>query len=539
MTDQQHGIDESRHAGSSPTGERTGQKRGRDNEPSSETSRKRSRVEDDRLMTRFADKVLQTPKQVSMTNMREVRKVRGTMTHLSKDQLDVQFHQTPSGVNTWTARPKDMPTGTNFVVRGPDGLGSVMKIGTTKTEVDNAAKFLSSEILDRDAAVYITWREEDPLMTAKDMFNYNKNKLLLPRARSEFSRPRGRSTRPSSYSRAPTSGCANCGRPGHELRDCWVPSSIAKGDIYGCPLCNEQHQFDTCDKSSSLSAEQLFKVLILDRAGKCRIRTIIPWIRVLEEQEKLWSQVTMLPLSAEFVRRMFTSSNFDKNNATESWDRFKNGVQDPATKDPATTLENFKNGILAHEMFIPSSVMKANGKDTGDVLDIADIEDEIVDSLMAGDTSNTVYLSANLGAHQRVSEVQNENLVSESENTGQNTGTDAATNAAQVFTQNVDPTSVPLPASSFAEDMDLEKNEEIQSPRSVKGQGGRRKSRRNPKPVSIENDDADEKSSGSELSSSDDDVENEKYLKQIRRIRIEGPTGTISRVASPDPAQGL
>ncbi|KAK7984578.1 S-adenosyl-L-methionine-dependent methyltransferase [Apiospora arundinis] len=71
----------------------------------------------------------------------------------------------------------------------------------------------------------------------------------------------------------PTSRCANCGKSGHTLADCVVPS-LDGGDIAGCPLCNtKEHLFDECHNISWLNDEVIVRILYFRRSGKCQIRT--------------------------------------------------------------------------------------------------------------------------------------------------------------------------------------------------------------------------------------------------------------------------
>ncbi|KAK7960655.1 hypothetical protein PG988_011869 [Apiospora saccharicola] len=67
--------------------------------------------------------------------------------------------------------------------------------------------------------------------------------------------------------------CANCGRFGHTLGDCVVPSYDV-GDIDGCPLCNsKEHLFDQCHNVSYMNLEMLLRILFFRREGKCQIRS--------------------------------------------------------------------------------------------------------------------------------------------------------------------------------------------------------------------------------------------------------------------------
>ncbi|KAK8040208.1 hypothetical protein PG993_008619 [Apiospora rasikravindrae] len=67
--------------------------------------------------------------------------------------------------------------------------------------------------------------------------------------------------------------CANCGRFGHRLIDCCVPSE-KHGDIFGCPICNtRRHSFDNCPNQEFLSVAAKFNILCYRRAGKPMIRS--------------------------------------------------------------------------------------------------------------------------------------------------------------------------------------------------------------------------------------------------------------------------
>ncbi|KAK6859484.1 hypothetical protein PG995_003120 [Apiospora arundinis] len=73
--------------------------------------------------------------------------------------------------------------------------------------------------------------------------------------------------------KGPVWRCGNCGRFGHELADCVLPS-FEGGDVAGCPLCNtKEHLFDECNHRTWLNDEVIVKMLYQRRAGKCQIRT--------------------------------------------------------------------------------------------------------------------------------------------------------------------------------------------------------------------------------------------------------------------------
>ncbi|KAI0020930.1 hypothetical protein F4780DRAFT_740500 [Xylariomycetidae sp. FL0641] len=78
--------------------------------------------------------------------------------------------------------------------------------------------------------------------------------------------------------------CGNCKKFGHTLQHCVWPYDKKNGDIPGCPRCNTMdHEFDHCHASvgQMLTINEIFKTLVLDRAGKCPIRSNWPWIEAV------------------------------------------------------------------------------------------------------------------------------------------------------------------------------------------------------------------------------------------------------------------
>ncbi|KAI0473328.1 hypothetical protein GGR56DRAFT_654131 [Xylariaceae sp. FL0804] len=100
--------------------------------------------------------------------------------------------------------------------------------------------------------------------------------------------------------------CCNCHRVGHRLLDCVAPFSGTWGDIFGCPLCNQRHAFDTCINRRLLKDDTMWEILGVRRAGKPMIRSDWPVfekaVQLQNEQKIPGDQV--LPWSRQYAQTL-------------------------------------------------------------------------------------------------------------------------------------------------------------------------------------------------------------------------------------------
>ncbi|KAJ4418033.1 hypothetical protein N0V85_001607 [Neurospora sp. IMI 360204] len=98
--------------------------------------------------------------------------------------------------------------------------------------------------------------------------------------------------------------CGNkaCGRLGHELADCFGPPSNV-GDIDGCPFCNTQeHVLDNCPLLGTATKDDLFNVLVTQRANLPLIRTAISFLDLAASHKKLDVLAETMPLQRRTAR---------------------------------------------------------------------------------------------------------------------------------------------------------------------------------------------------------------------------------------------
>ncbi|CCC12940.1 hypothetical protein SMACR_06082 [Sordaria macrospora] len=101
-------------------------------------------------------------------------------------------------------------------------------------------------------------------------------------------------------------GNKDCGKPGHELADCFGPPSNM-GDIDGCPFCNTQeHVLDNCPLLPTVTKDQLFDVLVTRRANLPLIRTAISFLNLAAFTKKLDLLAKTMPLQRRTARWAYT-----------------------------------------------------------------------------------------------------------------------------------------------------------------------------------------------------------------------------------------
>lgn len=111
-------------------------------------------------------------------------------------------------------------------------------------------------------------------------------------------------TRPESVDKF--CGNKDCGKPGHELADCFGPPSNM-GDIDGCPFCNTQeHVLDNCPLLPTVTKDQLFDVLVTRRANLPLIRTAISFLNLAAFTKKLDLLAKTMPLQRRTARWAYT-----------------------------------------------------------------------------------------------------------------------------------------------------------------------------------------------------------------------------------------
>ncbi|KAK4126493.1 hypothetical protein N657DRAFT_710303 [Parathielavia appendiculata] len=101
--------------------------------------------------------------------------------------------------------------------------------------------------------------------------------------------------------------CANpvCGKFGHTLAVCPVPTDSKHGDMTGCFFCNVvEHDADDCPMMEWVSPATLVTHLITNRAGMPPWNTRIDWVALALSE---WDLVcfTMLPLTRAFVKKVY------------------------------------------------------------------------------------------------------------------------------------------------------------------------------------------------------------------------------------------
>ncbi|KAK8108971.1 hypothetical protein PG984_014772 [Apiospora sp. TS-2023a] len=146
--------------------------------------------------------------------------------------------------------------------------------------------------------------------------------------------------------------CANCGRFGHTLGDCVVPSYDG-ADIDGCPLCNtKEHLFDQCHNGIYMNPELLLRILYFRREGKCQIRSdreIYELFSQFIEYEKSQGNdvennlITSPPWTRAFAFNVLSDeSNIQK---LRQWDYSDLGL--PVQADNTLTVEKVLVGQLS------------------------------------------------------------------------------------------------------------------------------------------------------------------------------------------------
>ncbi|KAK4044072.1 hypothetical protein C8A01DRAFT_31669 [Parachaetomium inaequale] len=168
----------------------------------------------------------------------------------------------------------------------------------TAATSEDAAKDPAANTRDAWAQIWALLKSSRDVAT--DQAHHAMVKEMLSRV-VECTAPGGSPTGPP----GPVCGNPNCGKFGHTIAVCPVPTCPTEGHMSGCFFCNVvYHDADDCTMMEWASPATLANYLITNRAGKPPWNTRINWVDLAIDQ---WDLVcfTMLPLTHSFVRKEY------------------------------------------------------------------------------------------------------------------------------------------------------------------------------------------------------------------------------------------